>query len=49
MDTLDSLPVGPTPAMPEAHRLAPAIGVFKGGCICAVFWALVELAAFLLA
>jgi hypothetical protein len=38
----------PRPAMPEEHRLASAIGVFNGVCICSVFWFLVGLAAYLL-
>jgi hypothetical protein len=41
-------PVDPLSAMPRDNRLAPAIGVFNGVCICSVFWLLVGLAAYLL-
>jgi hypothetical protein len=38
----------PRSAMPKDDRLAPAIGVFNGVCICSVFWLLVGLTAYLL-
>ena len=40
--------VDPRSTMPQGDRLAPAIGVFNGVCICSVFWMLVGLAAYLL-
>jgi hypothetical protein len=40
--------VDPLSAMPKDDRLAPAIAVFNGVCICSVFWLLVGFATYLL-